>query len=76
MANGVMAVPETLVWSPGLVTVTELVTVQPNEMKDEKPALSLTVIVTVEDPAVVGVPEIVPLAGSMARPAGRVPPSA
>ena len=44
--TGVMAVPETSFWSPGLVTVTVLVMVQVNEAWAEKPALSATVTVT------------------------------
>ena len=41
-----MAVPATLVWSPGLVTVTVLVTVQVKLVEPWYPALSVAVMVT------------------------------
>jgi hypothetical protein len=42
-----------------------------NDVLAEAPAASLTVTVAVEDPAVVGTPEITPVAGSIDSPAGR-----
>ena len=68
MGNAVMAVPEPLAWSPGLVTVTVLVMVQLKVALPVAPALSVTVMVTGEVPPVVGVPEITPLDGSIDRP--------
>jgi hypothetical protein len=69
---GVMAEPETSDWSPGLVTETVLVTVHENEAESLAPEQSVAVTVTDDEPAVVGVPEMVPEEGSMARPAGRL----
>ena len=46
MGRAVMAVPETLDWSPGLVTVTVLVMVQVKLAAPVKPALSVAVMVT------------------------------
>ena len=46
MVNGVMAVPDTSDWAPGLVTVMLLVTVQVKLAEPEKPWLSLAVMVT------------------------------
>ena len=59
--NGVMAVPETLDWFPGLVTVTVLVTVQVKLVVPKYPSVSVAVMVTEEVPAVVGVPLITPV---------------
>jgi hypothetical protein len=67
---GVMAEPEPSDWSPGLVTETTLVTLHENEAVPVKPELSLAVTVTDDVPAAVGVPEMVPEVGSMARPSG------
>src|SRR5450631_216680 len=47
------------------------VTVQLNEADPEAPVVSLAVTVTLEVPAVVGVPEISPVEELMDRPAGR-----
>ena len=67
----VMADPDGSDWSPGLVTVTALVTVQVNETEPEYPAPSVAVAVTESVPAVVGVPVTAPVDGSMDSPAGR-----
>ena len=53
------------------MTVTESVTVQVNDAAADEPASSVATTVTVNTPAVVGVPEITPDEGSMARPVGR-----
>ena len=74
-AKGAMAAPDTPDWSPGSVTVTVLVIVHVNETWAEKPESSVAVMVTAKAPAVVGVPEMIPVAGSTDRPGGRVPPS-
>jgi N-acetylglutamate synthase/N-acetylornithine aminotransferase len=71
-STGVMAEPEPSDWSPGLVTETVLVTVHENEAESLAPEPSVAVTVTDDVPAVVGVPEMVPEEGSMARPAGRL----
>jgi hypothetical protein len=65
-----MAEPDTDAWSPGEASVTVLVTVQVNDACAEYPAPSVSVTVTDGEPAVVGVPLIVPVDGSMASPAG------
>src|SRR5579862_3047705 len=58
------AIPTVQDWAPGLVTVTVLApaafTVQLNVAEPDAPVVSLAVTVTVEVPAVVGVPEISP----------------
>ena len=41
-----MAVPETLDWLPGLVTLTTLPMLQVKVVEPEKPALSVAVMVT------------------------------
>jgi N-acetylglutamate synthase/N-acetylornithine aminotransferase len=69
-STGVMAEPEPSDWSPGLVTETTLVTLHENEAVPVKPELSVAVTVTDDVPAAVGVPEMVPEVGSMARPSG------
>jgi hypothetical protein len=51
--------------------VAVVVTVQPNEADPEALVVSLAVTVTLDDPAVVGVPEISPDDGLIDRPAGR-----
>ena len=73
--NGVMAVPETPDWFPGLVTVTVLVTVQVKLVVAKYPSVSVAVMVTEEVPAVVGVPWITPVEVLIESPGGRVPPS-
>ena len=69
--TGVMAAPEVDVWSPGSVIVNVLVTVQVKEIVDENPASSAAVTVTAKVPAMVGVPETVPVEGSIERPGGQ-----
>ena len=67
-----MAEPDTLVWVPGLVTVTTLVTFQV-KVADPDPwgvALSLAVIVTEQTHAVVGVPVTCPVDTLITRPNG------
>ena len=71
MASGVMAVPETSDWGPGLVTDKVLVTVQAKVACPLKPALSVAVTVTEQDPAVVGVPVMEPVDELIESPAGR-----
>ena len=44
--SGVMAVPDTFAWAPGLVTDTVLVTVQVKDVEPTNPAESVTVTVT------------------------------
>jgi hypothetical protein len=51
--------------------VAVVVTVQPNEADPEAPVVSLAVTVTLDDPAVVGVPETSPDEELIDRPAGR-----
>ncbi len=70
-----MALPDTLDWLPGLVTVTTLVTVQLKVVVPDAPVPSVTVIVTEYSPPVVGVPVMAPVEGSMESPGGRVPPA-
>src|ERR1700689_4653342 len=70
MVSGGMADPETLDWLPGLVTDTVLVMVQVNEAVPEKPPPSVALTTTEFEPAVVGVPETVPVPELMERPAG------
>ena len=70
-----MAVPETLDWFPGLVTVTTLLTVQLNVVLPDAPVPSVTVMVTEYRPPVVGVPLITPVEELMVSPAGSVPPA-
>ena len=70
-ASGAIADPDTSPWSPGEVTFTLLVIVHVNDVEPEAPEPSVAVRVTEEVPAVVGVPEMVPVDGSMVRPAGR-----
>ena len=66
----VIAVPDTLFWVPGLVTVTASLTVQVKAvLVPLKPFESVAVAVTEEEPPVVGVPEMTP-AELMDRPAG------
>ncbi len=69
------AVPTVEVWLGGVVTVTVLpvaeLTVQLNEADPEAPVVSFAVTVTLEVPAVVGVPEIRPVEELMDSPAGR-----
>ena len=48
-----------------------MVTVQPNEAAPEAPVVSLAVTVTLDEPAVVGVPVIRPDEELIDRPAGR-----
>ena len=69
------AVPTVLVWLPGLVTVTVLppagLIVQVKRGRAGRPlVVSLAVTVTLEVPAVVGVPEIRPVEELMDRPPG------
>ena len=70
-ASGVMAEPERSDWLPGFVADTVLVIVQVNVVEPVAPDPSVAVRVTEQVQAVVGVPEIVPVEGSTARPAGR-----
>ena len=69
------AVPTVPVWLPGLVTVTVLpvaaLMVQVKDADPEAPVVSFAVTVTLFEPAVVGVPEIRPVAELIDRPAGR-----
>ena len=55
--------PDTEDWLPGSVTETVSVTVQMRAAWPEKPAESVAVRTTLEDPAVDGVPEMVPFDG-------------
>ena len=55
----------------GAVSVTVLWDTQENDAVPENPWSSVAVRVTDDEPAVVGVPEIVPVVGSIVRPAGR-----
>src|SRR5580704_2278643 len=71
LVSGVIAVPETLDWLPGLVTETVLVTVQVNEVEPAKPALSVALTVGVYVPGVVGVPVMVPVELAIESPVGR-----
>ncbi len=71
LASGAIADPDTSPWSPGEVTSTLLVIVHANPVEPEAPDPSVAVRVTDEVPAVVGVPEMVPVDGSMVRPSGR-----
>jgi len=75
MFSGVMAVPDTLVCAPGLVTVTVFWMVQANVAVPVNPSVSVAVMVVEYTPAVVGVPVMDPVVWSMARPDGSVPPS-
>src|SRR5580693_1744634 len=68
--RGLMALPDTFGWFPGLVAETWLVTVQVKVTWAEKLLLSVTVTVTGPDPAVVGVPVTAPVPVLMPRPAG------
>ncbi len=69
------AVPTVPVWLPGLVTVTVLppagLIVQVKLAEPEALVVSFAVTVTLEVPAVVGVPEMRPEEELMDRPAGR-----
>jgi hypothetical protein len=65
-----MGPPDRLDWLPGLATDTVLVTVQLKVACPEKPALSVAVTVTEDDPAVVGVPVMAPVPELMESPAG------
>ena len=71
LARSDTAVPDTPTWAPGLVTATVLLSVQVNVAVPLKPALSLAVTVTLNEPAVVGEPLIAPEAEAMDTPAGR-----
>jgi hypothetical protein len=68
--SGVTGEPDTDAWSPGEARDTELVIVQGNEVSAEKPESSVAVTVTDGEPAVVGVPVIVPVDASIESPAG------
>jgi hypothetical protein len=70
VVTGGIAVPETFAWGPGFTTATVLDTDQLNEVDPVKPLESVTVTVTELEPAVVGVPEIVPVEALMPSPAG------
>jgi len=65
-----MAAPLTLDWAPGLVTDTVLVIVQANVVEPLKSPASVAVTVTEHAHAVLGVPLITPVAGSIDNPAG------
>ena len=70
MVSGLMAVPDWLVWLPGLVTVTTLVTFQVKVVEPlSRRTPSVAVTVTEQAQAVVGVPVMVPLE-EMDSPAG------
>ena len=69
-SSGVMAAPLTLDWAPGLVTDTVLVIVQANVVEPLKSPASVAVTVTEHAHAVLGVPLITPVAGSIDNPAG------
>ena len=62
--------PETVVWSPGELIVTRLVTDQLKVALVEYPAPSVAVAVTVLVPAVVGVPVMFPVEALMDKPVG------
>jgi hypothetical protein len=70
-ASGVMAVPETLDWLPGLVTTTVFETFHVKVVEADSAWLSVAVTVTDELPAVVGVPVMAPVEALMASPEGR-----
>ena len=70
-ASALIGVPDGSDCAPGSVTDTKLVIVQPNEAESVAPESSVAVTVTDEVPAVVGVPEMVPVELSIDRPAGR-----
>jgi hypothetical protein len=65
-----MAVPDRLVSAPGLTTETRLVIVQVNVVEAVNPALSVTVRVTEQAQAAVGVPVIAPVVVLTERPVG------
>ena len=71
VAPRVTAAPETEDCAPGSETETVLVTVQAKEAWPVEPDESVAARVTLEVPAAVGVPEMVPVEGSMPSPAGR-----
>jgi hypothetical protein len=66
-----MVVPDVEDWPPGFVIVTVLVMSQVNPAVAVNPAASVVVTLTGKEPAIVGVPEIVPDAVSIDRPGGR-----
>ena len=66
-----MAVPDRLVWLPGLVTDTALVMFQVKVAEPCSPAPSVAVTVTEQAQAVVGVPVMSRWRRWTARPAGR-----
>ena len=66
-----MADPDTSDWFPGLLMVTVLVMVQVNEVVAVYAAESVALTVTEEEPAVVGVPEMVPVVPLIDSPVGR-----
>lgn len=68
--TGVMVAPSRLFWAGMGATVTVLVTIQVKWTEPLNPALSVAVTLTVFVLPADGVPLTVPLAGSMARPAG------
>jgi len=70
MSSWLMAEPETSDRSPGPATVMALVTVHANDVEPANPAPSVAVTVTELTPAVAGVPEMVPVDGSIERPVG------
>ena len=74
IGSDVMAEPDTSDWAAGAVTVTTLVTVHENEVTEEKPTLSVTVMVTGNVPAVVGVPVMSAELEPIESPGGSVPP--
>jgi hypothetical protein len=71
LASGVIAVPVSPDWFPGLVTETVEETDQANDAEPLNPAPSVAVTVTDDTPGVVGVPEMVPIDELIERPAGR-----
>jgi hypothetical protein len=71
VVTAVMAVPEMFAWGPGFTMATLFEMVQLKDVVPVKLAESVTVTVTEFEPAVVGVPVIVPVVGLIDRPAGR-----
>ena len=69
--RGAMGVPDTADWGPGLATDTELVMVQAKVAEPVAPEVSVAVTVTDDEPPVLGLPVMVPLAALIDSPAGR-----
>jgi hypothetical protein len=58
-------------WAPGFVTTITSEIVQVNEADPAALVVSVAVTTAVDDPADVGVPDTIPVEGSMDRPEGR-----